>query len=98
MFGHVTKLLTAYHHAELSVADRRRVEDHVASCARCRQELDTIGEMVALVSHGLRDHGVLVQDQRVPEARSHRAWVLVTIGLVLVVAIGTYSWRQYQSP
>src|SRR5689334_5118880 len=98
MFGHVTKLLTAYHHGELSAADRRRVDDHVASCERCRQELETIGEMVALISHGLRDHGALVQEHRAPETGSHQAWVLVTIALVLAVAMGAYSWRQYRLP
>ena len=64
MMGHVTKLLTAYHHNELSDEDRRRVDAHVAQCERCRAELDSIGRVVALARRAIVDvvvEGVVVE-------------------------------------
>jgi hypothetical protein len=98
MFGHVTKLLTAYHHGELSAADRKRVDDHVTSCARCRRELDNIGEVVKLVSHGLHAHGALVQEHHTVQSRGKLAWALVAAAAAVVLTIGVYSWRQSRLP
>ena len=37
--------LKDYFFGELSVADRRTVETHLASCAACREELDSLGNL-----------------------------------------------------
>jgi mono/diheme cytochrome c family protein len=50
MFGHVTKQLSAYCNGELPAAEARRVEAHVAQCARCRAELEEVRLGVALAS------------------------------------------------
>jgi Putative zinc-finger/FecR protein len=95
MFGHVTKLLTAYHHDELSPEDRRRVDNHVAACARCRQELEDVGRVVRLVARGLTD-GALVQESR-HDARSQR-WALLAVATALVLTTGIYVLRQSRLP
>jgi len=51
MFGHVTKRLSAYCNGELPAAEARRVDAHVARCARCREELEEVRLGVALASH-----------------------------------------------
>lgn len=43
MFGnHITGQLTAYHHSELSLGEKFRVEGHLNVCAKCRAALDEI--------------------------------------------------------
>jgi FecR protein/Putative zinc-finger len=39
---HVSRLISAYYHDELSVAQSRRVAEHLISCQRCRSEFEEI--------------------------------------------------------
>src|SRR5215475_3676539 len=39
---HVIRHLSAYHHGELSPAERRRVETHLQECEKCRKAHDEI--------------------------------------------------------
>lgn len=49
MFGkHVTKLLSAYCHDELTASESSRVAKHLQTCARCRVELDNIKLGIAM--------------------------------------------------
>ena len=49
--GHsrIRGLLSAYVDGEVSAADARRVEEHVAACSTCRDELDSLTATVELV-------------------------------------------------
>lgn len=44
MSGHPEELLAGYVDGTLDAEDRARVESHVSSCARCRQEVDLASE------------------------------------------------------
>ena len=46
--GLTAELLVRYADGELSAADARRVADHLADCARCRAELELLGEYPVL--------------------------------------------------
>jgi hypothetical protein len=48
---HVSKELSAYLHGELSVAESRRVAEHLMGCNRCRPELEQIKLGVEFASH-----------------------------------------------
>src|SRR5690242_9837167 len=99
MFGHITKVLTAYHHGELSPEERRRVEAHIARCRSCREKSENIRHVVGLVSRGLRSHGALeahpaeaIARGSAPRVRGLR-WALVPLAAA-VVTIGIYAWYQ----
>src|SRR5262249_12548185 len=99
MFGHVRELLTAYHHGELSIEDRRRVESHISKCEKCRKESEDIGDVVRLVARGLHSHGALQssQTQAYASKTSGLRWVLVP-AFLFVLMIGIYAWRQTRLP
>src|SRR5262245_8293281 len=98
MFGHVIEMLTAYHHGELSIDDRRRVETHIAQCATCRKEWESIRDVVRLVSRGLHSHGALQASTPAKSSGAWRlAWVLVPT-CVLLLVVGVYTWRQRNLP
>lgn len=42
---HIEELLPRYLENDLSADDRRGIDEHVASCARCRQSLETFREL-----------------------------------------------------
>jgi ferric-dicitrate binding protein FerR (iron transport regulator) len=102
MFGHVTKNLTAYHHGELSEAQRRRVEAHTAKCSRCRAELEQVGFAVRMA-------GSLFPPStrtRPPVRRASRLATLFSTGGVrfaivaaaLILTVSLYAWRQSRLP
>ncbi len=99
MFGHITKLLTAYHHGELSIEDRRRVETHVGNCESCRKQSEEIRDVVRLVSRGLHRHGALEAkpSRTYSPAPSPLQWIVIPV-FVVVLTIGIYAWRQTRIP
>ena len=96
MFGHVTKHLTAYHHGELSEAQRRRVELHTAKCSRCRAELEEVGFAVKMAGTVFPPSVRM----RAPVRRASRVSVFrfAAVAAVVLVAISLYAWRQSQLP
>ena len=48
--NHVSEQLTAYQHGELTVPDAQRVAEHLAQCATCRAEFETIQQSAALLA------------------------------------------------
>ncbi|MBI4604823.1 MAG: von Willebrand factor type A domain-containing protein [Planctomycetes bacterium] len=51
--GHLRYLLTAYLFEQISEAGRREVEEHLASCAECRAELESLRGTLAQVQAAL---------------------------------------------
>jgi hypothetical protein len=98
MSGHVRDLLTAYHHGELSAAERYRVDDHVASCAKCRAEFEDIRGVVRLIARGLHSEGALsapAASLRPPRPAFRWVWVPV---FIIILTVGVYTWRQSRLP
>src|SRR5262245_25913982 len=96
MFGHVTKNLTAYHHGELSEAQRRRVEAHTAKCSRCRAELEQVGFAVKMAGTvfppSVRTHRPARRESRVATFR------LAAVAAAVILTISVYAWRQSRLP
>jgi len=63
----VIALLDRYVDQRLSVGERTRVEEHLAQCPMCRQELSAIQEMTGVFSEGHRPDSAGVR-----RARQHR--------------------------
>jgi hypothetical protein len=49
--SHVARQFSAYHHAELSPEDSRRVAEHLIGCTRCRAEFEEIKLGAKLAQH-----------------------------------------------
>src|SRR5262245_60905372 len=49
MSDHITEWLDAYLDGELKEKQRQRVEEHIAECATCKAELDTLQGLLALL-------------------------------------------------
>ena len=49
--SHVARQFSAYHHAELSPEDSRRVAEHLIGCTRCRAEFEEIKLGAKLAKH-----------------------------------------------
>src|SRR5262245_8337708 len=102
MFGHVTRNLTAYHHGELSEAQRRRMEDHTAKCSRCRAELEKVGFAVKMAGSLFPPS---VRTQRPPWQESAVAAFFGTgrirfaaVAAAVILTISLYAWRQSRLP
>ena len=104
MFGHVTNLLTAYHHEELSPEERQRVEMHAAGCARCREQLEEIGRVVValeqLSTEPVASLRVLPVAPRSEPGAKRRALFrqLAFAAIAVVTILGVYAWRQSRLP
>jgi anti-sigma factor RsiW len=49
MNGHITRWIQAYHDRELSPARQKQVEEHLAGCLACHQELEQLRHLSALL-------------------------------------------------
>src|SRR3989442_8199092 len=81
--SHVARQFSAYHHAELSPEDSRRVAEHLIGCTRCRAEFEEIKLGAKLAQHlpliaapdsiwlkiemALRQHPEALPDGRAPD-------------------------------
>ncbi len=105
---HVGTLLTRYNDGELSAAEMKRVDRHLASCARCREALEDIRFSAALV----RRLGAVSAPPSVwhaieaglsqPETRSwslpvFTRWAFACV-LLLAAAVGSYWWTRQAAP
>ena len=105
---HVGKLLTRYNDGELSPAEAKRVDLHLASCARCRAALEEIRFSAALV----RRLGAVSAPPAVwhaieaglsqPETRSwslpvFTRWAFACV-LLLATAVAGYWWTREAAP
>jgi anti-sigma factor RsiW len=96
---HVVRELSAYRQNELSPAQAKRVEEHLARCAACRRELDEIGFGIRLAEKlplaeapetvwlAIRD-GL---DRPAPERSATRA-ILATAAVVAALAAAGLAW------
>ena len=104
---HVSRTLARYCDGQLSAAEARAVEAHLASCARCRAERDEIQFAAGL----LRQLKVVSPPDAVwanianglSDARPHRGWrptpVLAWAALVVLVIGGAvWTWRSSSRP
>lgn len=102
MFGHVTKNLTAYHHGELSEAQRRRVEAHTARCSRCRAELEQVGFAVKMAGTvfppSLRTHRDVRRESPLAAFFGTNRIRFAAVAVVVVLTISVYAWRQSRLP
>ena len=102
MFGHVTKNLTAYHHGELSEAQRRRMEAHTAKCSRCRAELEQVGFAVkmagSLFPPSARTRRPTRRESRVATLFGTGGVRFAVVAAAVVLTISLYAWRQSRLP
>ena len=104
---HVDKSLTRYHDGELTDAERRRVDAHLASCSRCRTALDEIQFSARVV----RELSVVNTppsvwngiDAALSESRPRVAatfavrWALACV-LILATGVSAYWWTRETAP
>lgn len=98
---HVDQSLTRYCDGELSAAERRRVDAHLASCGRCRAALDEIEFSAKLVRqlttvsappsvwYGIE--AALAAPHRTFSARFPLRWAAAACAVVLVI-VGSAYW------
>jgi ferric-dicitrate binding protein FerR (iron transport regulator) len=102
MFGHVTKNLTAYHHGELSEAQRRRVEAHTAKCSRCRTELEQVGFAVKMAGSifppSVRTRRPARRESRVATLFATGGVRFAVVAAAVILTISLYAWRQSRLP
>jgi ferric-dicitrate binding protein FerR (iron transport regulator) len=102
MFGHVTKNLTAYHHGELSEAQRRRVEAHTAKCSRCRAELEQVGFAVSMAGslfpRSARIRRPARRELRVATLFSTGGVRFAVVAAAVILTVSLYAWRQSRLP
>ena len=106
---HVERLLTPYADGELSPAEGRRVDAHLARCAHCRRTLDEIRFSASLV----RQLGTVTAPASVWKEIEHalsqparQRWLVPGVTLrwaaafvvVLAVAAGSYWWMRNAAP
>ena len=98
MTNHMTAWLPAYHDGELTGRIVQKVEAHLAECAPCRAELESLRSLSALLAESPAAEGLLSPEQFVAQVglrlprRPQRpfaqrvalvAWRLVPIGLLV---------------
>ncbi len=88
-------LLTGYVDGELSDEDRRRVEDHVASCPRCREalaELRGLKEELAMMTFKEPSDVELERYWASVYNRLERglAWVLLSVGAGVLLSYAAF--------
>jgi anti-sigma factor RsiW len=104
MTDHVSAWLAAYHDGELAERRAQQVEAHLAGCAACRAELESLRALSALLQESPAPEGLLPPEQFVAQVglrlprRPQRtagqralllAWRLVPVGL-----LGTWVFLQ----
>ena len=100
---HVDHSLTRYVDGELSAAERQRIEDHLASCERCRTARDEIEfsaglvrQLTAVSAPPSVWHGIdaqLAHPQRSFGAYFSQRWA-AACALVLAIALSAYWWPR----
>ena len=88
-------LITGYVDGELSDAERRKLEDHLAACEACRRELDecaTIKEHLTMIKFKEPSDAELERYWRSVYNRLERgaAWILFSLGAIVVICWGAF--------
>lgn len=102
MNKHVSELMSAYVNEELDSLSRRRVDEHIESCRRCRTELDQvrIGAGLASTLNQISPNAdIRIRFNPVPVGSRRRikpglVWFAVSCVLLGLLAIGVF--RQYR--
>jgi len=95
---HVISNLSAYHHGELSVAERQGVEAHLKTCAKCRIADDEVrfgARLAATLSVTTAPDSMWTELQRTPRRPARRRWIpqtvfagaLVAAALIVIVVL-----------
>jgi len=104
---HIERSLTRYCDGELTAGEKRRVDAHLASCARCRAALDEIQFSAGLVRqlstvsappsvwNGIES--ALSEPDRGHRGQLAMRWAFACV-LVLAVGAGGYWWTREAAP
>jgi hypothetical protein len=96
---HPSDRLAAYLDGAMSIADRTRVDAHLANCAQCREELEQIQTGVTALEHlgmvsapiGLWSAIEATADSQPPRPRFRLPmWRLALAGLIIAITAGGY--------
>jgi anti-sigma factor RsiW len=104
MTDHVTTWLAAYHDGELTGRRAKKVEAHLAECALCRAELESLRALSAFLQEGPTPEGLLPPEQfvaqvglrlpRRPQRPLGQRVALTGWRLVPLAVLGTWLFLQ----
>src|SRR5262245_26439095 len=101
---HVIRQLSAYHHGEMTAAEKLCVETHLRTCAKCRVAHDEIrfgARLASTLSVSNAPASIWSELHQLPHASTRRRWSpqLVVVGALAAAALlAVFVTRNQVSP